>query len=127
MKSAVRPAIILFAHGSRDPQWAQPFKELKRALAARRPDATVALAYLEFMEPTLDLSIAGLARAGCRDITVAPLFMAQGAHLRTDLARILDSIRADHPGARITLLPAIGEVPAVIDAISDWLVAATRP
>lgn len=126
MKSSIdKQAIILFAHGARDPEWAQPFKTIRRNIKAKRPDAAVELAFLEIMEPTLADAVAGLVQAGHRQITVAPLFMAQGGHLKQDVPKILDAIRAEHRGAKITLLPAIGDVDAILDAIADWLVAAT--
>jgi sirohydrochlorin cobaltochelatase len=124
MKSVNEQAIILFAHGARDPGWAQPFRKIQRAIEARRTGATVELAFLEIMEPSLADAVAGLAKAGHTRITVAPLFMAQGGHLKNDLPKILDAIRAEHRGSEITLLPAIGEVDAILDAISDWLVSA---
>ncbi len=124
--STNRPsAIILFAHGARDPQWALPFKKIKRALKAKKPGVAVELAFLELMEPSLADTVAKLAGAGHPSITVAPLFMAQGGHLKNDLPKILDALRADYPKTRITLLPAIGDVDAVLDSIADWLVGAT--
>ena len=121
---AQAPAIILFAHGARDAEWAQPFRKIQRAIKARRPGTAVELAFLEIMEPPLADAVAGMVKAGHKRITVAPLFMAQGGHLKQDLPKILDAIRAEHPGAAITLLPAIGEVDALLDAIADWLAAA---
>ena len=117
-------AIILFAHGAHDPEWAQPFRKIQRAIEARQPGTTVELAFLEIMEPALADAVAGLVKAGHTRITVAPLFMAQGGHLKNDLPKILDAIRAEHWGSEITLLPAIGEVDTILDAISDWLVSA---
>ena len=124
MKTATKPAIILFAHGSRDPEWVRPFRKIQRAIRARLPAVKVEMAFLEIMEPALDKSVAELAASGCKNITVAPLFMGQGAHLKNDLSKILDAVRAEHPGVRMTLLPALGETDAILDAISDWLVAA---
>lgn len=115
-------ALILFAHGSRDPEWAQPFRRIQAAIRTRQPGTAVKLAFLEFMQPTLDTAVSELVKSGHAIIAVAPLFMAQGAHLKSDLTRILDAIRADHPKTEITLLPAIGEVGTVIDTISNWLV-----
>jgi sirohydrochlorin cobaltochelatase len=124
MKSVNKQAIILFAHGARDPEWAQPFRKIQRAIEARQPGTKVELAFLEIMEPALADAIAGLVKTGHSRITVAPLFMAQGGHLKNDLPKILDAIRAEHRGSEITLLPAIGEVDAILGAISDWLVSA---
>src|SRR5678815_4518477 len=91
------PAIILFAHGARDPGWAEPFRKIKRALEARRPGVTVELAFLELMEPGLPDAV----------------------------PKILDALRAEHPGVKIELLPAIGDVDAILEAIAGWLVGAT--
>ncbi len=124
MKSTNTRAIILFAHGARDAEWAQPFRKIKRAIEAKRPGIVVELAFLEFMEPALVDAVTKLALAGHKSITIAPLFMAQGAHLKHDLPKILDAIRADHREAEITLLPAIGDVDAILDAIAGWLVGA---
>ena len=117
-------ALILFAHGARDPEWAQPFRKIQRIMAKKNPGIAVELAFLESMEPPLADAVARLAQAGYKRITVAPLFMAQGGHLKQDLPKILDAIRAEHRGVEIALLPAIGDVDAILDAISDWLVAA---
>jgi sirohydrochlorin cobaltochelatase len=118
------PAIILFAHGARDPEWAQPFRAIQRLVNAKRPGSAVELAFLEIMEPPLADTVAALVETGHRRIVVAPLFMAQGGHLRHDLPKILDALRADHPGVSIEVLPAIGDVAPLLEAISDWLVSA---
>jgi len=121
---AAPPAIILFAHGARDREWALPFKKIQRAIVARQPDTAVELAFLEFIEPPLVDAVAKLVKAGHKRIIVAPLFMAQGGHLKHDLPKILDALRADHPGVTIGLLPAVGEVEPILEAISDWVVSA---
>ena len=121
---APSPAIVLFAHGARDPQWAQPFRKIRRTITRKKPGTAVELAFLEIMEPPLADAVAKLVAAGHKRITVAPLFMAQGGHLKRDLPKILDALRGDHPGTEITLLPAIGDVDAILEAISDWLVSA---
>lgn len=118
------PAIILFAHGSRDPEWALPFKKIQRAVEAKQPGAAVALAFLEFMDPPLADAVASLVIAGYRRITIAPIFMAQGGHLKHDLPKIIDALRAEHDGVALTLLPAIGDVDPILEAITDWLVSA---
>ena len=118
-------AIVLFAHGARDPEWAQPFRKIKRALEEKRPNVVIELAFLELMTPTLAEAVGKLARAGHPLITIAPLFMAQGGHLKNDLPNILAAMRAEHTRTKITLLPAIGDVDAILDAIAEWLVGAT--
>jgi sirohydrochlorin cobaltochelatase len=115
--------IVLFAHGARDPGWAAPFQQVRARLGASRPECGVELAFLEIMSPTLEESIARLVEQGALAITVFPLFMAQGGHLKQDLPRILDDIRARHPRIPIALEKPIGEVPEILEAIATWIAA----
>src|SRR6186713_3590009 len=83
-------ALILFAHGAREPGWAEPFRTMRDKVAASRPDLSVELAFLELMSPALGDCVDGLAAAGHERVTVAPLFLAMGGHLKEDLPRLLD-------------------------------------
>ncbi len=121
-----KSALILFGHGARDAEWALPFQKIRRAIVAKYPALMVKLAFLELMEPPLPDAIARLVTGGYKRITVAPLFIAQGGHLKNDLPKILGAIRAEHPGIEITLMPALGEIDAVVDIIANWLGAAAR-
>jgi sirohydrochlorin cobaltochelatase len=118
-------ALVLFAHGARDAQWSEPFRAIRQAVAQRRPDLTVELAFLEIMQPTLGDCIARLVAGGHARITVAPLFLAQGGHLKKDLPRLLKDVSAKHPAANIEVLAPIGEVTELLNAISEWLVNST--
>jgi sirohydrochlorin cobaltochelatase len=114
--------LVLFAHGARDAQWSEPFRAMQRAVSARRPDLTVELAYLEIMQPALADCVARLADDGYGRIVIAPLFLAQGAHLKKDLPRLLKELGTRHPGTDLSVLPPIGEVTELLDAMSEWLV-----
>lgn len=114
-------ALVLFAHGARDPQWAEPFRVLQKAVTGKRPDLAVDLAFLEIMEPALGDCVARLATGGHRHITVAPLFLAQGGHLKKDLPLLLEALRKKHPGTELEVLPPIGEVDELLAAIAAWL------
>ena len=114
--------IVLFAHGARDPEWARPFEAIRDAVRRQRPECPIALAYLEQMLPTLEDAIAALVQEGASSITVFPLFMAQGGHLRQDLPRILEAIRASHPHVPLALEAALGDVPEITQAIARWVV-----
>jgi sirohydrochlorin cobaltochelatase len=119
---AKKSALVLFAHGARDAQWSEPFRAMQKTVAARRSDLTVELAFLEIMQPALADCVARLAQARHGRIVIAPLFLAQGGHLKKDLPRLLKELSARHPSADISVLPPIGEVTELLDAISEWLV-----
>lgn len=116
-----RSALVLFAHGARDPEWAEPFRAIASRIAASRKDLAVKLAFLELQPPSLSDAITELAAAGHTTIHIAPLFMAQGGHLKRDVPLLLDDIRSRQPALTIELLPAIGDVADLRDAIANWL------
>lgn len=113
-----RPGIVLFAHGARDPRWAAPFEAVAARLRAQRPGVAVRLAYLDLMHPDLPTAGAELAAAGCGHVGILPLFLGAGGHVREDLPRLVDALRAAHPDVRWVLHPPLGELPAFVDAMA---------
>ena len=109
----LKSGIILFAHGSRDRDWARPFQQLADIVRTKH-DGPVALAYLELMSPTLDEAIAGL---GVQEVRVVPVFLGQGGHVKDDLPKLVAGAQKKY-GITIRLEPAIGEQPSVIEAIA---------
>ena len=80
----MKHALILFAHGARDPRWAAPFERLREIAQAQLPDTEVVLAFLELMSPRLPEAVAGLAQNGCTSVSVVPVFLGQGGHVLRD-------------------------------------------
>jgi sirohydrochlorin cobaltochelatase len=113
-------AIILFAHGARNPDWAKPLEAIRDAMIAREPSARVELAYLEFLPPTLPEAIDRIAAGGHMDLTIVPIFMAQSGHTKRDLPALLAAAWERHPELRIGLATPIGEAPPVVAAIADY-------
>src|SRR4051794_20471866 len=114
----MRRALVLFAHGARDPRWAEPFEAVAARVRAAAPHLPVALAFLELMPPTLEAAVAGLVAKGSTSIDVVPLFLGTGGHLRRDLPQLVDALRSSHPQVALRLHPAIGEHAAVMEAMA---------
>jgi sirohydrochlorin cobaltochelatase len=112
------PALLLLAHGARDPRWAEPFERVVGRLRAARPAGAVELAFLEFMTPDLLAAGRRLAQAGCDRVEVVPLFLGMGGHVRNQVPALVEQLAQEHPKVRWTLQPTIGEADAVIAAIS---------
>jgi sirohydrochlorin cobaltochelatase len=119
----LKESIVLFAHGSRDPDWARPFQRISTELARGLPGTEIRLAYLEHMRPSLPEALAELAAAGVASVRVVPLFFGLGGHLRQDLPRL---VAAADPRLKIVIDPPIGEQPAVIEAIAEAIARAAR-
>jgi len=110
--------VLLFAHGARDPRWAEPFDAVAAKLRAHDPAVQVRLAFLEFMTPDLLTAGRELAAAGCRRVDVVPLFLGAGGHVRKDIPDLLARLRAEAVHVDWRLAPAIGELEPVIDAMA---------
>ena len=130
MTTTDRPTrgVLLFAHGARDPRWARPFEAVAARLRLLAPDLQVTLAFLEFMAPDLRTAGDALAAQGCTRVSVVPLFLGAGGHVRKDLPMLLDALRAGHPRVVWDLAPAVGEDEAVVAAMAEvaWLHARSR-
>lgn len=111
-------ALILFAHGARDPEWADPMRRVQAAIRKQQPGATVELAFLEFMAPNLPDCIAAQVVAGARKVVILPMFIARGGHLKRDVPELLEKLRATHPGVEFSLGGVIGEHEAVVQAMA---------
>ena len=118
----VRKGIVLFAHGSRYPEWARPFERIAAALS-KREEFLVKVAYLELMQPSLDAAIAELVASGVASIRIVPLFFGAGGHVREDLPRL---VAAANPPVQVTIDPPIGEQAGVVEAIAGAIARGAR-
>ena len=111
-------AIVLFAHGARDPDWARPFRQLVAELGDRLPGERIVLAFLDLMQPSLPDCAAALYADGVRSLRVVPVFLGAGGHLKEDLPKLAADLEGRFKDLHITLDPPIGEQPEVIAAIA---------
>jgi sirohydrochlorin cobaltochelatase len=116
-------ALILFAHGARDPRWAAPFQRLQKLTQESLPQVKVELAFLEFMTPQLPELVNQLVENGCDDITISPIFLGQGGHVLRDLPVMVEALRAAHPALKLRQAEAAGEDAAVLRSIRDYCVS----
>ncbi len=124
IKSA-RRAMILLCHGSADPEWTRPFFALQDIIAAKSPQVPVAIAYLDPAKPNFADVTAQLAATGVQEIIVAPIFLARGGHVKKDLPELVDAAQTLH-GLTFQVLPTIGEIDALLEAIAGWVIHAAK-
>lgn len=117
-------AIVLFAHGARNPEWAKPILAIRDAIRARRTDARVEAAFLEFIAPQLPETIDGLVGEGHLEIVIVPIFMAPTGHTKRDLPALLEAALTRHAGLSIQVAAPIGEAPEVVAAIAEYALRA---
>ena len=112
-------ALVLFAHGSRDPLWHRPIQAVAQAISRQSPGTRVACAYLELSQPDLPQVTSELAAEGIGQITVVPMFLGVGRHAREDLPQLLAQLRGQYPDMDFQLMPAVGEDPHVVEMLAS--------
>ena len=116
-------ALVLLAHGSRDASWRAPFEAIAAQVASAQPGLQVRCAYLQLCQPDLPQVVADLCAAGYQKITVAPLFLGVGTHMRDDIPALLAAVQSQQPGCCFTLLPTLGEDAAAQNWMANWVLA----
>lgn len=114
----MKTALILFAHGARDPEWAAPLQRVQQAVRRQVPDQAVELAFLEFMAPNLADCATALVATGSERIVVVPMFIASGGHLKREVPAMIEQLRSTHPQVEFLLAGAVGEHELVVEAMA---------
>jgi sirohydrochlorin cobaltochelatase len=112
-------ALILFAHGARDPEWAEPMRRVQAAIRQQQPDVPVELAFPRVHgadAARLHRRAGGFG--GARKIVVMPMFIARGGHLKRDVPELLEKLRSAHPEVQFSLGGVIGEQEIVVQAMA---------
>jgi len=120
-------AIVLFAHGARDPEWSAPLVRLRTAIERAAPGLAVHLAYLEMQGPGLPEVLETLARAGARRISVVPVFWSRGGHVTKDLPPLLAQWQTRHPAVQVQVLPALSDLPGMDGFLAQAILGFAQP
>jgi len=123
----MKKSLILFAHGARDPGWAEPFRRLRALTQASLPDVTVELAFLELMTPDLPQLAAQQIADGAQQVTIVPVFLGQGGHVRRDLPALMAQLQQAHPDIQFQIAEAAGEDAGVLQALANYCIAKVNP
>jgi sirohydrochlorin cobaltochelatase len=111
-------AVILLAHGARDPEWTRPFEVVRDRLRAE--GIRTELAYLEIMTPSLEEAAELVASEGVKTVTIVPLLLGQGRHLKHDLPEMISDLKRNRAGVEFRVTPALGDDPEILAAITAW-------
>lgn len=118
-------AVIVLAHGSRDPLWRAPIEAVAEEIRRTDGSARVACAYLEMCEPDLRAAVLAMVAQGASRVRVLPLFFGMGKHAREDLPQLMADLTARYPDIRFEQLPAAGEDARVTELLAR--IALERP
>lgn len=113
---SVPPALVLVAHGSRDPRALRTVAALADRVRALRPGLDVRLGHIELNEPLLADTLDAL---GDRPAVLVPLLLGHGHHVKHDIPTAAAAARA-----RTRVAPPLGPHPLLVDTLYDRLAEA---
>jgi len=106
--------VILLAHGSRDEAWSATFEHFTQS--ARAKYTNTKLAYMELSQPSLEQVVSNAVTDGYKNISILPLFLAKGKHLRHDIPKQLKKLHTQY-NIEIELLAPLGEQAELASAV----------
>ncbi|NNN34566.1 sirohydrochlorin chelatase [Streptomyces sp. S3(2020)] len=111
-----KPALVVVAHGSRDPRALSTVSALLDQVRALRPGLPVHLGHIELNEPLLTDTLTAL---GDREAILVPLLLSRGYHVKRDIPEM-----AAETDVRARVAPALGPHPLLVEALHARLAEA---
>jgi sirohydrochlorin ferrochelatase len=113
----MKRALLLIAHGSRNPEANRDLDHLAQEVRRRGTYALVGTAFLELAEPTIAAGAAVCVAEGAECVVLVPYFLSAGVHVRDDLRRERDALAARFPAVRFILAEPLGQHPALVEVV----------
>ncbi|WP_369389013.1 sirohydrochlorin chelatase [Streptomyces sp. CG1] len=113
------PALVLVAHGSRDPRALQTVRTLRDRIGELRPGLPVHLGHIELNAPLLPETLAAL---GDTPAVLVPLLLSRGYHVKQDIPTMAATAQA-----RARVAAPLGPHPLLVETLYDRLLEAGWP
>ncbi|MET7453449.1 sirohydrochlorin chelatase [Streptomyces sp. NPDC005574] len=113
------PALVVVAHGSRNPRALSTVRALLDRVRELRPGLPVHLGHIELNEPLLPDTLTALAHMGTEEAVLVPLLLSRGHHVKQDIPEMA----AAAPLATRVAAP-LGPHPLLVEALYARLVEA---
>ncbi|MGW0366971.1 sirohydrochlorin chelatase [Streptomyces sp. NPDC002990] len=111
------PALLVIAHGSRDPRHAATVHALTGRARALRPGLRVETAFLDFNSPTVGQALSALYLSGVREVVALPLLLTRAFHAKSDIPAALAESTARLPGLSVRVADVLGPSPLLLSAL----------
>ncbi|TDT41159.1 sirohydrochlorin ferrochelatase [Streptomyces sp. BK208] len=113
------PALVVVAHGSRDPRALSTVRALLDRVRTLRPALPVHLGHIELNEPLLPDTLSAL---GTGEAVLVPLLLSRGHHVKRDIPETAAAFPA-----RTRVAAPLGPHPLLVDALHARLTEAGWP
>ena len=68
---------------------------------------------------SVDQAAEVLIQKGVKEIVLAPWFLTKGAHIQSDIPRIIARVQERFPGVQIVMAPPLGPDPKIVDVLLE--------
>ncbi|RSS84390.1 sirohydrochlorin chelatase [Streptomyces sp. WAC06614] len=124
MSAAPLPALLVVAHGSRDPRHAATVHALTERVRSLRPGLRVETAYLDFTTPSVGQALSSLYLSGVREVVALPLLLTRAFHAKADVPAALAESSARLPDLTVRIADVLGPSPLLTATLERRLAEA---
>lgn len=117
-------AIVIAAHGSRDPRSSQQLIQLI-ALIRQQSSVPVWYGFLEFNEPTIKEAVTQAKEAGATEIIMLPSMLLAATHTKNDLPAELRVLREEFPEIQFHAAGTLDLHPLLLERCREKLITVT--
>ena len=114
----MKTALLLIAHGSRQPQANDDLHQLAAELRALGEFAVVEASFLEMAEPTIHDAGSRCVEKGARLVVMLPYFLSAGVHVRRDLAQQRALLAERFAAVDFRLAEPLGRHPLLVEIVT---------
>ncbi|MEU3467564.1 sirohydrochlorin chelatase [Streptomyces sp. NPDC006687] len=118
------PALLVIAHGSRDPRHAATVHALVGRVRSLRPHLRVETAFLDFDGPTVPQALAALYLSGVREVVALPLLLTRAFHAKADIPAVLAESAVRLPELSVRVAGVLGPHPLLVASLERRLAEA---
>jgi sirohydrochlorin cobaltochelatase len=114
--------VLCMGHGSQDPDGANEYVDLVRAVRAALPEYPVEAGFLEFagpVVPSIQEAVDRCVASGAETVLAVPLLLMEAGHARTDMPAEVARARQRHPQLDLRYAPHLGIHPLMIEMLEE--------
>lgn len=114
-------SLIAASHGTDNIGGAKSISDLVKKVANSLPEVKVLEAFVDVQEPDVPAVFSEAASFGVTDITIVPLLLATGYHVRQDIADAAFEFNEAHSGTEVFISPALGPDERMVEVLIQRL------
>jgi sirohydrochlorin ferrochelatase len=115
----MKSALLLIAHGSREPEANADLHYVVSDMRRRGAYALVEACFLELAQPDIDAGAAHCVAQGAERVVLLPYFLSAGIHVRRDLTAAQQRLAERFAQVRFSLAEPLGRHPLLIEVVAQ--------